>query len=323
MLRIRSNLDYVLDKSLYDCSFVSIEHDNSFITKESEKRKAATEQSLISEKLKRIVSDLWQKHTRLFKLISVETCSGCNLTCSFCPVNKLLDRRPPGILPNELLEKIAFELKLLNYSSAILLFCNNEPLLDDRIFDIVALFRKACPNSYIKLLTNGTLLTAERALFLFKQGLTTLTINNYSTKGNLISSVQEIISNAEKFYYYDMRVSLRNPDEKLTNRAGHLSKAPIINAQRLFCALPFVDLTVSYTGTVIQCCFDALNESRIGDIKKSSLKDIWFSRQFSGIRESLLNSSRKNIPLCSICDFDGFRDPFQDNSEPLRREDLL
>ena len=219
MIRIREQNKFKLSPPYYSNKFLKIEENNRYITAEFEKKHTIQNLYLLSKNTKQLIHDLNKNSAKTFSLISIETSSKCNLDCSFCPVNKEKDPRPPGLLPMELIEKIAYELSEINYSSAILPFGNNEPLLDIRIFDIITLFREKCPKSYIKLLTNGTLLTVEKTVKLFEHGLSTLTINNYSSSYKLIRPVEEIISNSKKFKCYDLRISLRNNNENLTNRA--------------------------------------------------------------------------------------------------------
>lgn len=323
MIRIRAHSSYSLNESLFFSPFISIENSNRFITSEDEKKKKKDELAAISNRIRNIIFQLWREHYRLFKIVSIETSSTCNSFCSFCPVNALRDTRTPGHLPDKTLEKIAHELESIKYSDTLLLFGNNEPLMDNRILDIVYLFRRACPRAYIKLLTNAKLLTPELSLSLFKAGLSTLTINNYSTEGTLLDPVRRIISEAERFIAVDLRISLRDQNETLTNRAGQVECPSLEEPLHIFCALPFVDLPISYTGVVTQCCFDATGRSSAGDVNVDTLKDIWFGEEFFSLREHLLNFRRDKLALCCKCNFDGFRDPFQDQEMPLFREDLL
>jgi radical SAM protein with 4Fe4S-binding SPASM domain len=264
---------------------------------------------------------LWKEEAQLFRVISIETRSRCNLGCTFCPVNKTDDPREPGLLPMETIERLASSLKALKYRHTILLFGNNEPLLDKRITDIIGIFRSSCPASTIRILTNGTTLTTESALSLFKAGLSTLVINNYTDGQSLIKPVQRLLHQAYKFRQLDVRISVRKRDEVLTNRAGAApNKAGLESPLAQFCALPFVDLHIAYTGQVVLCCFDATGKTDFGNVNDSSLKDLWESQQFRAVRSELMMKNRAAHPMCAGCDFDGFRDPYQDTSKPLLRD---
>jgi MoaA/NifB/PqqE/SkfB family radical SAM enzyme len=320
MIRIRMAIVDVEAAPLLDNPHVICETDSSYIAVEDEKNTQRHRQ-VVNERLRPLIADLWKDETQLFRVISIETRSRCNLGCTFCPVNKTEDPRQPGLLPMETIEKIAASLKAMEYSHTILLFGNNEPLLDKRMTDIIGIFRNSCPASTIRILTNGTTLTTESALKLFQAGLSTLVVNNYTDGQSLIKPVQHLLQQAEKFRHFDIRISVRKRDEVLTNRAGTApNKAGLASPLAQFCALPFVDLHIAYTGRVVLCCFDATGKTDFGNVNDSSLTELWESRQFRAVRSGLMMKNRGAHPMCAGCDFDGFRDPYQDTSKPLLRD---
>jgi len=321
MIRVREQGGFKLPLR-YCNKYIEVGVSNRYITTEEEKKLSFDRLSILSENSRKLIFDLNGGFPKIFSLISIETSSGCNQNCPFCPVNNSVDPRPRNLLPMEFIEKIANELSTINYSFAILPFGNNEPLLDERIFEIISIFREKCPKSYIKLLTNGLLLSVEKALKLFECGLNTLTINNYSSTNKLSNPVCDIIDNAKEFICKDLRISLRNKSESLTNRGGSIFVNCNIDYRNIFCALPFVDLNISFTGNFKLCCFDALGETNFGSVGNSSLVEIWNSDNFIEIRKKIIRS-RKLIDFCAKCNFDGFRDPLQDWVMPLMREDLL
>lgn len=319
MLRIRTSDVLRISESVRLSPHIFVEPDSRFIAAENEKNGSCHFQ-VTDEVLQPAICRAWHKDPPLFRIISVETRSRCNMVCHFCPVNKSHDPRPLGYLPLKVIEKIANELAELNYQHTILLFGNNEPLLDERITEIIRLFRTCCPKSYIKILTNGTLVTLSKVVSLFEAGLSTLVVNNYTNGSHLIEPVQDLLRNAEHFQYYDLRVSVRKVNEVLTTRGGIApNRAPLLQPLPHFCALPFVDICVTYTGKAIVCCFDAVARSDFGDINVSTLKEIWCNDKFAEVRKSLLSRERAHSQLCANCDFDGFRDPLQDPQSPITR----
>ena len=322
LLHIRYSNEHAYASDVLQSPYIKYGFDSSMIALEKEKNKAAYFDTTNS-RLKDIIHGLWQIDRPIFRIIGIETQSGCNCTCSFCPVNSKLDPRPYGVLPLPIINKIATELKELNYGHVISLFGNNEPLMDGRIVDIISIFRSSCPDANIKILTNGLLLTYDKVIEMFLAGLSMLVVNNYSDGQRLIKPVQKLIEKAEDLIPYDIRISVRQRNEILTTRAGAApNKEPVKEPLAQFCALPFVDLQISYTGKVVQCCFDSTNLSDFGNLTSSTLMDIWRNSHFDQLRTNLMNGNRKICALCSACDFDGFRDPFQNPSLPLLREDL-
>lgn len=303
---------------------VVIESSNSWVTAESEKNRVPDREAVTRFLYPQIKRE-WETNAPLFRAIGIETKAGCNATCSFCPVNLQADPRPIQELPLNTIKNISEQLCELSYSGTIQLFGNNEPLLDSRIIALVSKFRADCPNSEIRLLTNGLRLTVEFANALFVAGLTVLTINNYTDGSRLISPVVQLIEHADAFINHDVRISVRKIHEVLTSRAGRApnKRTPVPEAAGGFCALPFVDMQIDYKGMVIGCCFDAYSEFVLGDVSLQSLSEIWFGDNFQQLRKKLAAGNRSAIATCSNCDFDGFADPMQLRAARLTRDKLV
>ena len=224
----------------------------------------------------------------------------------------------------ELLDKVARELKELNFSGRLSLFGNNEPLLDDRLVEIVGFYRSHLQAADLRILTNGTKITVGDTRALFDAGLSTLIVNNYTDGRKLIGPVRSLIEADAELADCDIRVSVRDRLSVLTTRAGMAPNKPVPEvAPKGFCALPFTDLHISYTGDVNQCCFDAYGQTSMGNVTDERLIDIWSSQAFNPLRASLLESRRSGLSLCDKCDFDGFREPQVGREPPLVRQDLV
>lgn len=263
------------------------------------------------ENLKKEYIKQWEKNrTPLFRIVSIETNTGCNFTCTFCPVAKGRDPRPKLSMSWGILKQIASELEKLNYNDNIFLFCNNEPLLDDRLPKIVSLFRKKCPAARIKILTNGILLNIDITKTLFDSGLSTLEIDNYTDGIRLMKSISNLIKNSHKFKKNNIVINIRKRDEILTNRGGTAPNVPALPIPKnAFCGLPFVDINIMPDGSVTLCCIDALNQCIVGSLTKNTLIEIWKSNTLTEIRMGLLKNDRTVSKICNLCDYNGFRTP--------------
>lgn len=323
MIRLRFAPDVTVPTSLpLRSGVVELTTDSTVIAAESEKN-GATRATSVDQVLRPLFAGRWREHAPLFSLVSVETRAGCNHECGFCPVSRSIDPRAPGKLEMNLVCKIADELADLDFAGRVSLFGNNEPLLDTRLVEIVALFRSRLPRVDIRILTNGTLATPQLVAELFGAGLSTLTVNNYTDGERLIRPVNDLMGAGEQFAPFDIRISVRDRGEVLTTRAGLAPNKPVpAEPPTGFCALPFTDLHIAYTGDVSQCCFDAHGRVSMGSVATSRMTDIWYSPKFTSLRESLLQSRREGLTLCETCDFDGFRDPDVGGSTPLIRQDL-
>lgn len=89
------------------------------------------------------------KEKKLFKYVEIETINRCNGDCGFCPVNKNEKQREYKKMDRDLFEKIIIQLEELDYDGLLALFSNNEPFLDDRIFEFAQYARTKLPKAYI------------------------------------------------------------------------------------------------------------------------------------------------------------------------------
>lgn len=250
----------------------------------------------------------------LFETVMIETINLCNNNCSFCPVGFDSKTKPKKYLSIELVNKIANELSDLNFSGRISLYNNNEPLMDERLEEIIQIFRDKVPNSLITILTNGILLK-ETHLNLFNKGLNKLAINNYNNEAKLIRPISNFISKyndttEENKKEMNIEVIYRNKYKELSNRAGN-NKNKIISDNLYLdkpCFLPHKQLVILGDGNVALCCNDLYGKFSLGNISKNSILEIWNGDKYREVRFSLLKfNSRPNISLCSNCDYIGLK----------------
>jgi len=57
---------------------------------------------------------------------------------------------------------------------------------------------------------------------------------------------------------------------------------------------------ITWDGLVVPCCFDKDAQHRLGNLKETSLKEVWHSDGYNHFRSSILHS-RKEIDICSNC----------------------
>lgn len=322
MISVRFAPGYDIPEYIFDNDGIIVLDNSESLALESEKNQDVHASS-VDKVLRPLILDIWKKGPPIFGIVSVETRSGCNYECSFCPVSRSVDPRPVGELRWRDLEKIAGDLQAVDFSGTLALFGNNEPLLDRRIPEIVKLFRGRCPNADIRILSNGTVLKVPLVHALFEAGLSMLTVNNYSDGQRINAPVRLLFRAASELADYNIRVSVRKKDEVLTSRGGTAPNKPLPTARRGFCALPFTDLYITYTGDVALCCFDAYGQVVMGNIRDSSLTDIWNAARFDEYRQQLAQLNRSALKVCNRCDFDGFRDPLPGRGRPLVREDIV
>ncbi len=67
------------------------------------------------------------------------------------------------------------------------------------------------------------------------------------------------------------------------------------------CNEVMVKLSINWDGEVTACCGDFDNYMKVGDLEKSSLKEIWTCEKMNSFREILRKGERNKIPFCSKC----------------------
>lgn len=240
----------------------------------------------------------------LFEKIFIETISYCNNNCSFCPASyETGAKNPHNFMSEDLFMKIMAELKGLSYSGSIAFHCNNEPLLDERLPSLIQKARALLKTNYFYLSTNGILLDIKLTHKLFETGLDRIIINNYNDTHKLIPCVSEIAAENHSFKG-ELIVNYRAKTDYLCNRAGENPNSMLIAKKPfdIICRRPLKEIVVGYDGTVPLCCADGLWKVVMGDVKKSMLKDIWFSDYFTFVRKSLSTGKRNCTEICKVCD---------------------
>ena len=239
----------------------------------------------------------------LFSWIEIETLNRCNGKCSFCPVNALAPQRKYAKMDGKLFRKIIDELSEIDYRGNINLFSNNEPFLDERIYEFAEYTRNKVPKAKISILTNGLLLNIDNVDKILPY-IDLLYIDNYSDSFKLLPTVKQIYDYGKNKvdYVKKILISVRLQNEILSTRGGESpnNKTNKINAK---CTLPFKQIVVRPDGKISLCCNDALGKMTLGDVNTDSLMNIWLSDMYRNIRHSIQKNGRTKIKLCENCDF--------------------
>ena len=114
---------------------------------------------------------------QVFGNICIETDSSCNRKCLNCPVS--FYPRPHKRMPDNVFKGIIDQLAQKKYQGEITLHWYNEPLLDNRLADLISLARSKCPKSYIYFATNGDFLNEGLFRSLLRAGLDYIFISCY------------------------------------------------------------------------------------------------------------------------------------------------
>ncbi len=229
----------------------------------------------------------------LFKIINIQTQTECNYNCSFCPNKKV--KRPRGAMSLELYKKIIRELAQLNFTGFIEPFLMNESFMDPRLPRLIKIALRECPGATVVIQTNGSLLTDE-FLKKIKSPRVIVVVNDYTSEGRVLKRISGF-NNAGNIILLERKHEMTD----LSNMGGLIYdiSEPMDN----FCIKPFTQFYVGFDGRVCLCCQDWQFTEIMGNVRKNSIKEIWYNNKYTIFRKNLLNSRR--IGLCSNCDYYG------------------
>ncbi|MBR5316781.1 MAG: SPASM domain-containing protein [Lachnospiraceae bacterium] len=250
---------------------------------------------------------LFFKEKKLFKYIEIETVNRCNGDCGFCPVNRNETQREYKKMDRVLFEKIIGQLEELNYDGLLALFSNNEPFLDDRIFEFTKYARTKLPKAYIYLYTNGKLLSEDKFKTII-ESLDFIQIDNYEPdlgKSEEICKIEEYVKQwgiQKKYNYFEI-----DKNAIRLSRGGTSPNLKVWYTSEVGCALPFVQMVIRPTGEVSLCCNDALGKNTLGDLNKQTITEVWFSERYNQFRKQI-SENRYNVATCRYCNYVDKRD---------------
>lgn len=157
----------------------------------------------------------------------------------------------------------------------------------------------------------------------------------YENRGNckiLIKSISELYNEEEKMRFFEIFSSLADniflenltdpwPDHKVEDTMGVKSTRSAFTNKiedKYVCCPIFYSLIINFDGTVSLCCVDWKNNLIIGDVRKSSLKKIWYSNALFNHQMQHLKGERFKNSICRDCN--QISQCVYDNIDPYRLE---
>ncbi|MDD5428463.1 MAG: SPASM domain-containing protein [Candidatus Omnitrophica bacterium] len=241
--------------------------------------------------------------TDMFNDLNIETSTCCTRRCSYCP-NSVYDRsllKNKQTMPEDVFKKVINELAEIHFTGRISPHSFNEPLMDERLADLIAYAHEKLPRAKLELYTNGDLLDTAILDRLYTAGVRHYVITLHGTdeekkSGMLkVGKLKEYIR--QKKYKIKTNILIFHQDTPLDTRAGLVP----VNVKRypgdVSCAYPINPLTIHANGKVVLCCIDYLEEVSFGNVQSERLMDIWNKKDFRDIRKQL----KKRIYSLDIC----------------------
>ena len=244
--------------------------------------------------------------TPMFSWIDISLTELCNRLCAFCP------RVDPDFYPNQSLhfgnglgDKIADELRGLNYQGGVVFCGYGEPMLHPQLENILNSFR----GIHTEIVTNGDRLTSEKTIQLFEAGLSFLCVSMYDGE-HQVEHFEGMMKDAgvpkERFILRDRWHTEEDQfGLKLTNRSGTLNFGPDPkDFEHHPCFYPSYSMAIDWNGDVLQCVQDWNKKVKYGNVASNDLIDIWKSIKYQKSRMKLIDGDRSSTP-CSSCNADG------------------
>jgi MoaA/NifB/PqqE/SkfB family radical SAM enzyme len=232
-------------------------------------------------------------------------------------------------MPDILLEKIVEECAI-NRPREIHLHNFGEPLLDADLEDRIRFIKKKC-RVYVKIFTNGSLLTTDRIEKLLASGINEIKISvDGSTPkeyerirpplkwDEILNNIKNLIKARDtlksrtKIYVTcctDKSASLllsdlpiqsiqyaMGPKHNWGGQHGNKVKGKFIKCNRLWRTF-----TILVDGMVVQCHADVHGKYNLGNIYTQTIKEIWNSPEYNTIRAMHEQSKQADLNLCRDC----------------------
>ena len=234
-------------------------------------------------------------------VVELNTGPTCNRKCSFCPRAEGWSE-PGDYFEIALANKIAQELYKINFCGLVQFTGYGEPLQHPNIFDLIEVFSRK--KIQVELTTNGDFLKRDIARQLSKSGLAFLRVSLYDNPRQ-VKKFKQILDGIS----FDQVKLIERWDADLfdtkTNRAGYLHDSNEVDIDHTVrpCNYPFYHMLINHTGEVYLCPQDWSLKYSLGNVKESSIMDIWLSEEYQNYRAIL--ATNRGIEPCLSCDADG------------------
>lgn len=227
--------------------------------------------------------------------VEIETTTVCNRKCEYCPNYTV--GRPAAYMQEQTFYKIIDSLKKQNFSGRISPHFYGEPLMDKRLETLIAYVRANLPAAFIKLFTNGELLTTQRYLALKQAGVDMFRVSQHTERPSdtVTRTLSEIKEHHPKLYSVEY-VDYFNDRALKLNRGGLVKAEP-----RKMYSCSWVDqLTFDYRGNAVLCCNDYNSSLVFGNIHEKDIQEIWHDRKYRKMRNLVANGFWP-YEICRIC----------------------
>ena len=218
-----------------------------------------------------------------------ELSNRCNLANvhKLCPLSTT---KSSDTLPMQIVKDALEFMEEQKYEGKIAFHNYNEPMMDPRLFHLIALARWRCPNSEIFILTNGIGLNDTMIQDLRDDGVNTLQISAYSDKEYAFLKDIKVPQSIE---YICRRVRGLDARMQVYYRTDGVGcKNP--------CFAPLNYVLIHCTGEVGLCCMDYKRTQTFGDLNVQSLQEVLETPKMREVYDRLSVGDRY-LKVCQGC----------------------
>lgn len=241
--------------------------------------------------------------TTLFRYLDLETISSCNRTCITCIRNShphkdvIQPWHEKHYLSEDVIYMAVDQAVSLGFRGGICLSHYNEPLMDERLPEIVANIRTMGKFEEIFLNTNGDFLTPELAQSLDGK-LDRIIITLYMDEPQKSERAKLVTSLFKK-----TEVNANIVSEHM---ATHYSPVfPVRDLARAHVNRPCRESTIraiiNHRAQFLLCCDDVVGNFDLGTFPETSLFDYWYGGKKAALEANLIVGNRSYHPHCSTC----------------------
>lgn len=235
-------------------------------------------------------------------LIELNLTELCNRKCVFCPRVDVYPNQPLH-MSLDLAEKIAKDLRSIDWRGTITLCGYGEPMLHPKLQEVVSLFH----DFRVEIVTNGDYLNAERITQLCDAGVSYFVVSMYDGEHQIEGFTAAFAEAGCDSYLLRDRwhTEADHYGLKLTNRAGAVGIGPQDPIdQHKPCFYPSYQMMVDWNGDVLLCPQDWSKLHRYGSLAFQTVMEVWTSKALHKRRLGLIKGRRCLLP-CSGCNTEG------------------
>jgi len=237
-----------------------------------------------------------------FQFVEIETSTACNLRCRYCP-NSISDRgliKNNKQMPTALFYRLIDELAAIEFGGEFHPHFFNEPLLDERLPQLLEYVRNKLNRCKIALFTNGLFLTLEKYLELAHVGVNSISVTRHLSGDpphiDEIMRYRQVHGDSGVTFDY-IRDGL---DKEILFNRGGLIPLKKIHHKTEACTWPAHYLTINFKGDVLLCCNDYHASFPVGNVVNQSIMAVW-GKSFNKALRICISKDASKVPLCRRC----------------------